>query len=497
MIYSDIAAVTGAAGRRDRLVFVGLTGLSTLLQASSVMTLIPVLHALFGDAPAQAWPWVGLLVLQLALTWLADGWAAGAGLRIGFGLLDAIATAGPAAIRRLGLDELESRRASRLRDLLATAVPESVSAVVLLGSPLIHAVALTPLLALLLLPVAWQLSVVALGGGLAMCAAVAASRRALAAAETAFADVDDPVLDFAWTRPERRGERADRRATAAVVKASRRRSLHLLAWQVPGHLLLSAVLIAVLLAFGAVVSHLYLSGQLSGVTAAAMAVVLLRIVEVTGALSLLSAPLSSAASMLAQLRALVEAERAEAGAAPIVVPDRPCAVTVAGVGYAYPGRAPVLRGIDLDLPAGSVTAVVGGSGSGKSTLLHVLAGLRRQSSGSILLDGQAAPTAVRRARAAVAFGEHAPGALLDKPAGLVLIDTETGVDVAATLERLRGTRTVVLVTRRPEVLALVDRVVVLEDGRVVEQGACAELTSRGGILSDLVGRWEQAENWQL
>jgi putative ABC transport system ATP-binding protein len=46
-----------------------------------------------------------------------------------------------------------------------------------------------------------------------------------------------------------------------------------------------------------------------------------------------------------------------------------------------------LREIDLELPAGRFTAVMGRSGSGKSTLLHCLAGLDRPTSGSVLVAG--------------------------------------------------------------------------------------------------------------
>jgi putative ABC transport system ATP-binding protein len=48
-----------------------------------------------------------------------------------------------------------------------------------------------------------------------------------------------------------------------------------------------------------------------------------------------------------------------------------------------------LRGIDLDLPAGRFTAIMGRSGSGKSTLMHCLAGLDSPSTGSVTVAGRA------------------------------------------------------------------------------------------------------------
>jgi putative ABC transport system ATP-binding protein len=48
----------------------------------------------------------------------------------------------------------------------------------------------------------------------------------------------------------------------------------------------------------------------------------------------------------------------------------------------------VLRDVSLEAPAGAVTAVVGPAGSGKTSLLHLLAGLDRPTSGSVILDGR-------------------------------------------------------------------------------------------------------------
>ena len=48
----------------------------------------------------------------------------------------------------------------------------------------------------------------------------------------------------------------------------------------------------------------------------------------------------------------------------------------------------ILRGINFDLKAGEIVALVGASGSGKSTFLHVAGLLEKPSSGDVVIDGQ-------------------------------------------------------------------------------------------------------------
>jgi polar amino acid transport system ATP-binding protein len=52
------------------------------------------------------------------------------------------------------------------------------------------------------------------------------------------------------------------------------------------------------------------------------------------------------------------------------------------------GANAVLRGVDLDVPAGTTAAVIGPSGSGKSTLLRTLNRLYEPDAGDVLLDGR-------------------------------------------------------------------------------------------------------------
>ena len=71
-------------------------------------------------------------------------------------------------------------------------------------------------------------------------------------------------------------------------------------------------------------------------------------------------------------------------------PDRlRSGIALRDVSFAYPGpdMPLVLEHVDLDLPAGTVVAVVGENGAGKSTLVKLLAGLYVPTDGRIEVDG--------------------------------------------------------------------------------------------------------------
>ena len=60
---------------------------------------------------------------------------------------------------------------------------------------------------------------------------------------------------------------------------------------------------------------------------------------------------------------------------------------IEGLSATY-GDEIVLRGIDLDVPAGELLCVLGPSGGGKSTLLRVIAGLEEPRTGRVLVHGR-------------------------------------------------------------------------------------------------------------
>jgi len=62
-------------------------------------------------------------------------------------------------------------------------------------------------------------------------------------------------------------------------------------------------------------------------------------------------------------------------------------VSIAGVAKAFGGPS-VLSGVDLEVPSGSFTAILGSSGSGKTTLLRIIAGFERPDAGVVQLGSR-------------------------------------------------------------------------------------------------------------
>ena len=233
-------------------------------------------------------------------------------------------------------------------------------------------------------------------------------------------------------------------------------------------------------------------------------------------------------------------------------------VSARGLTFAYPDRpeVDVLRGVDLEIPAGTSLAVVGMSGAGKSTLVDLLLGLHVPKAGDIiagetsifanlpawqmqvavvpqevsLLDVSIAENvafdeevdqsrlrdAVERAQLQDLIDDLPQGieteagergmrlsggqrqrigiarALYRAPSLLVLdeatsaLDNQTERKITDTIDGLKGQVTVVVVAHRLSTVRHCDRLVFMEDGRVVAQGTFDDVRAANPMFAELV-----------
>ena len=233
--------------------------------------------------------------------------------------------------------------------------------------------------------------------------------------------------------------------------------------------------------------------------------------------------------------------------------------------FAYPGTGePVLRGIDLDLPAGRVLGILGRTGSGKSTLVNLIPRIYDPPPGTVFLDGadirdcdlevlRDAVSVVPQdsflfsasIRENVGFGN--PGAdealllktaeistisrdfsvfpdgwdtvvgergvtlsggqkqrvsisrALAAPSSIVIfddalssVDTETEDAILSAIPEMVTGKTFILVAHRISTLKTADVIVVLENGKIIQQGSHEELIGRPGFYAD-TNRLQQLE----
>ncbi|WP_454050008.1 thiol reductant ABC exporter subunit CydC [Cellulomonas sp. Marseille-Q8402] len=324
-------------------------------------------------------------------------------LRVDF--YDRLAPQSPAGVlsRRTGdLVNRATKDVDRIEVFFAhTLVPAVAAVVVPLTVLVVLAVGYDPVLALVLLPFLVLVGAVVPGWGRTPSAAAAtrvrAARGRLAQLVTESLQGVREVLAF--------GAAGRRRAEAAAVAADVDAGLTGLATWTARRRAANAVLMVAAVVVVAVVGAARVEAGALGWSSYAVAVVLaLAVFTPVLAVEDVAPDLEQAFAAARRIWRITDAAPATTSPAdPVPVPSGPLDVRFEGVGFTYPapdadpddpgavgapapGR-PVLTGLDLHVPAGSTTAVVGSSGSGKSTLVNLLTRAWDPDAGRVLLGG--------------------------------------------------------------------------------------------------------------
>lgn len=411
MIRTLVALVP--ADKRGMLgLYTVLTVLSVVIRAVGTVLLVPLVAALFGDTPQDAWPWLGWLTAATAAGWIVDTTTSRLGFNLGFAVLDHTQHDVADRMPNIRLDWLTAENTATARAAIASTGPELVGLVVNLLTPLIGAVLLPAAIAVALVPVSPPLGLAALAGVVVLLGAMWTSNRLSRKADTVADETNsaftERIIEFARTQQALRAARRVEPARSLVgdaLGAQHGAGVRLLAMQIPGQLLFSLASQLALILLAGMATWLTVRGELSVPEAVAMIVVVARYLEPFTSLSELTPAIESTRGTLGRIRAVLDAPTLTAGdAAPADTKSAP-RIEFDGVTFGY-GDHPVLDDVSFVLEPGSTTAIVGPSGSGKSTILSLIAGLHQPTEGRVLIDGVDAASLddeSRRAATSVVF----------------------------------------------------------------------------------------------
>ncbi|WXL25994.1 ABC transporter ATP-binding protein [Ectopseudomonas mendocina] len=91
--------------------------------------------------------------------------------------------------------------------------------------------------------------------------------------------------------------------------------------------------------------------------------------------------------------------------------------------------------------------------------------------------------------------KDAPILLVDE--ATAALDTENQAAITAVLQRLRGSRTLIVIAHQLSTVAMADQIVVLLDGRIVEHGSHQQLQAAQGAYAHFLAQRQAARGWQL
>ncbi|MGO3327496.1 ABC transporter ATP-binding protein [Gordonia sp. (in: high G+C Gram-positive bacteria)] len=181
----------------------------------------------------------------------------------------------------------------------------------------------------------------------------------------------------------RSGDFAPLRESMDRARSTKKRAL----WIETAGLLLSGVLTqGVIVVLISITGSLAVSGTLEPIPALAFIGLALRFTSTLSAITDSAMSLESRRPLLDQIDQVLDAQ-------PLPVPasfaelTAPGAVALEAVTFGYDSAAPVLRDFSLEIPAGSMVALVGPSGSGKTTVAKLISRFYDVDAGRVLVGG--------------------------------------------------------------------------------------------------------------
>lgn len=158
------------------------------------------------------------------------------------------------------------------------------------------------------------------------------------------------------------------------------------------------------------------------------------------------------------------------------------ALSVRGVDFRLATGKALLNGVDLDLAAGSLTAVVGPSGAGKSSLFSVLTGARRATTGAVTYQGLDVPShlsVLRHHIGVVPQEDLIHRQLTARQALLYAAELRFPADVTAAERRVRVDETIAQLGLTDHAATIVDR---LSGGQRKRTSVAMELLTQPSLL---------------
>ncbi len=352
---------------------------------------VPFFDALLGERPSTAWGWLAGIsaatAAYAALTWRAQNAAFRAGADVARVLHHRLGD----RIVTLPLGWFGAARVGELARLTSSSVLAVMNVPAHLLRPVITAAVVPATVVVTLFIVDPRLAAVVALAAPVMVAVLAWSNRTVGRADAARDVIVDEasarLVEFGQRQPVLRafGRTTEGYAALDAALVAQHDGDRALVWKsLPG---LVAFSFTVRLVFAAVLvlgADRALGGTLDASTFAGVLVLMIRFIEPLAAAADLGA-----AMRLAQghLRGIEEVLSAAALPEPSV-PVRPSGTDVQfrGVGFGY-GEQPVLRDVSFELPARTMTALVGPSGAGKTTIARLIARFWDVDTGEIRIGG--------------------------------------------------------------------------------------------------------------